>query len=144
MPIFEGYCNTESCSRYKRTVEMLLKHYSLPNKPCPECKNPVNRLVGKPNVVWAKPLGSYQGNEGDGHWVHGQHDPNDPTTKYQRFITTRQEQLEHCKANGLYDPMEIGRVGAMDDAGQEEGKALINTWSAIPGSLTASGGDNWI
>lgn len=143
MPIFEGYCNNPSCDRHQRKVEMLLRRWDDPNKPCPKCKQLVNRLVGKPSVIWAKPLGWYDGNSGEGHMVCGQYPDG---TKYNKMITTRQEQLEHCRMNGLADPLEISRHGALDDRGKEEAGQVF-TWGSTPPCMAASVSvqdDNWI
>jgi hypothetical protein len=147
MPIFEGYCNNDTCSRYKRQVEFLLKNHTLPNKPCPECKTPVNRLVGKPNVIWAKPLGWYQGEtdrgeKSEGHWVCGE---DSGGNKYRKFITTRQEQLAYCRENGICDPMENARTRGLNDRGIDEA-GKVHTWDTTPATMVAGikKDDTWI
>ena len=147
MPIFEGYCANEECSRLGRKVEFLLRNHALPNKPCPECKTPVNRVVGLPNVIWSKPLGWYKGEtdhgqQSDGHWVCG---TDGGGNKYRKFITSRQEQLAHCRENGLSDPMEISRTANLNDKGLEEA-GRVHTWDTTPATLVkaTTAQDNWL
>lgn len=116
MPIYEGYCNNHVCSSFGKEFEFLLNHWSAETKPCPECKTTLNRLIGKPNVVWAKPLGWYGGGTEEGHMVYGTKDGE----KYTKYITTRQEQLEYCKSEGLKDPLEIDRDRGLNEKGQEQ------------------------
>ena len=149
MPIFEGYCNNESCVSYKRQVEFLLKHYTDDNKPCPKCRQTVTRLVGKPNVIWAKPLGWYSGEtdnktgqKGDGHWVY---ETDEQGKKHQTYITSRQEQLDYCRRNGVVDPLENSRTSGLDDRGIDEA-GKVNVWGGTPASLSQGmvKEDNWI
>lgn len=147
MPIFEGYCGTDGCERKGRTVEFLLRNHSLPSKPCPACGIPVRRLVGRPNVIWAKPLGWYNGEtdngqQGDGHWVYGEREDG---TKYKEYITTRQQQLDYCRANGVIDPLDNDRKRGLDEKGLDEaGKQ--HTWDTTPATMVAKAtkDDNWI
>lgn len=117
MPIYEGYCANKECSSFGSEYEFLLKSWKSETKPCPTCKTTLNRLVGKPNVVWAKPLGWYGGGKEDGHTVYGTHDDG---TKYTKYITSRQEQLEYCKREGLKDPLEIDRDKGLNENGKEQ------------------------
>lgn len=117
MPIYEGYCNNKDCSSFGNEYEFLLKHWYDESKPCPCCQVTLNRLVGKPNVVWAKPLGNYGGGKEDGHFVYGT-DGNGK--KYKKYITTRQEQLDYCRSEGLKDPMEIDRDSSLNARGREQ------------------------
>lgn len=122
MPVYEGFCKNASCEAVSNKIEFRVKSYDSENPACPTCGHTVHRSVSAPNVIWAKPLGWYQGGTGDGHVVYGK---TEDGKKYTKHITTRQEQLAYCKANGLYDPMEIQRDSGLDSSNSTKSKA---TW----------------
>jgi len=122
MPVYDGYCSNGSCPSYRDPVEFMVKHWDDKSPGCPTCGVEVFRKIGTPNVVWAKPLGWYQGETGgsEGHTVY---EKTEDGRKIKTQITTRQEQLAYCKRNGLYDPMEIPNDVNLSDSDTGRGEA---------------------
>ncbi len=113
MPVFDGYCNNESCPASGSPVEFRVSSWSSPNPECPRCGRSVFRKIGAPKAIWLKTLGEYDSayarkngisQTGDGHYVYETDDSGKTVSTY---ITTRKEQLEYCKRAGVLDPAEI-------------------------------------
>ncbi len=86
---------------------------------CPECGQIMDRIhVGGPAVVWARPMSFYNdknlpGAELDGHWVTRKNSSRRKDGRPEReFITNRRQQLDYCKAEGLQDPADAGKIEA--------------------------------
>lgn len=125
MPVFECCCTNPNCSEYCFVDEHYLPHSYSPDQACEACGLPTHRIPSTFSAPWTGTLDRFRekgyeshGNTEGGHVAY--------RVRSSRLvgggpeavrITTRQEQREYIKAEGLEDPsdinphMEIGKDG---------------------------------
>ena len=162
MPLYLHACKSPQCSVVGVAIEHFFFRSDPPAPACEYCGGPTERRIGLPNVLWTRPLSSYndptkENAHEEGHWAWRTHTVSGNPEPV--FITNFQEQREFCKSENLRLPGEVnpkrphfggwkevgdlGSEGAMGrdafypfEAGREDAASqtgrLIRSSSALP------------
>lgn len=140
MPLIEFGCFTDACHAYGSVREDFFHTRTQIEAPvCEGCGQPMVKLVSRFGFLWSGNLGDnrYQKKipesltgqtppPSDGHWVMAKRTPDGiPRSEY---ITTRQQQREFCKREGLIDPTDMPSNSEVS----ADGRQL--QWKGMPGS----------
>jgi hypothetical protein len=131
MPIFDLAC--KSCGARQ---ERYLSRASSPNPPCEDaaCGGETVRCISRFGIIWTGVISgtkygdpTKEGYGRDGHWVTQLRTPDG--VPRQKFITTFQEQAEHCRQEGLVNPRELS--SHMEATGDKSlsGRGMPGAWT---------------
>lgn len=129
MPIFEYRCQTcvDVIEKYVPTADV-------PDPKCETCGGQRQKCISSFGIVGTGSLGGTKYNdrrlenyEQQGHWVY-ETDPKTGKRTIPRYLETFQDQREHCKREGLYNPGEIGQVEAGVDGKSFSCSGLPGAW----------------
>ena len=132
MPLFDYQC--KSCGV---RFEAYLHRRENPDPAC-ECGGETQRMISRFAAIWTKSLSDYgdktketwnADQKAGGHWVACKRSfGGTPEKPIRRFLRTTQEQREYCKAEGLYDPSELGAMEMSKDGQTFSSRSLPGCW----------------
>lgn len=139
MPTYEFSCKDTLCISSGRKRDSLLRKWDDPNPNCPECAGTMQRHEPSPATIFAGSVGRFSSPDKEyydpnGFWVtRTQSSRKVDGSPEKQYITTRQEQREYCRAEGLRMPDDVNTNAEVS----KDGRTLITTgvkgqWVALP------------
>jgi hypothetical protein len=125
MPVYEYQCVNPNCLSEGETIEIFRWHQADANPPCAICGQQTDRVLSTFATPWLGTIDRFNlpGIEGHnsidgGHIAYRTRSSRLPGQAPEPVrITTRQEQLEYCRAEGLHDPTDINPHMEFDEDG---------------------------
>ena len=136
MPLYLHACKSPQCSAVGVAIEHFFFRSDPPAPACEYCGGPTERRIGLPNVLWTRPLSSYndptkENAHEEGHWAWRTHTVSgNPEPEY---ITTFAQQKAFAKAEGLRLPGEVNPNARISADGKKwETSGVKGQWGGMP------------
>lgn len=136
MPIRESWCENKSCSGFHKELEHYYHRMDQPLNDCEACGQQTALLISSFAAIWTGNLGKYIDNScemthqrKDGHWAMRRNSSRMADGSPEPvFISTRQDQREFCKAEGLEDPFGLNPNIEGNADGMYSSSRLRSSW----------------